>query len=160
MNNPCCAASPAAAPSGGLSTLHSPQQCEAPSLGSECCLFGITGDVPLPQRGKLLLALIPTGYNAGDNEDQTGSARLAGKHTQGLLSQQRFFTSHLKNYPWDSLPCQGLPNMLFCQNSPGLHWSRKNTLGLKIAPNLKRFPLMAEQCANIKVKKEPLLSTS
>lgn len=141
MNNPCHAASPAAAPSGGLSTLHSPQQRKAPSLSSESCLFGITGDMPLLQWGKLLLALIPTGHNTGDHEDQTGSARLADKHMWGLLSEQRFFTSRLKNYPQDSLPCQGLPNMLFCQNSPGLHWSRKNTLGLKIPPNLRDFPL-------------------
>lgn len=138
MNNPCCAASPAAAPSGGLSTLHSPQQCEAPSLGSERCLFGITGDVPLPQRGKLLLALIPTGYNAGDNEDQTGSARLAGKHTQGLLSQQRFFTSHLKNYPRDSLPCQTCFSAKTAQVYIG---AGRIPLAWRLLQTLRDFPL-------------------
>lgn len=128
-------------PRGGLSTLHNPQQRQAPSFGSERCLCGITGAVPLPQQGKLLLPLIPAGYNSGDNEDQTGSDRLAGKHMWGLLSRQRFSTSSLKNYPQEGLPCQGLPNTFFCQNNPGLQWSRKNTLGLKIPLNLRDFPM-------------------
>lgn len=90
----------------------------------------------MPEQGKLPLSLIPTGYNIRDNEDRTSSARLATKQIWGLLSQQRLSKLHLKNYPQDSLPCQDLPNMFFCQNNPGLQWSGKNILGLTIPTKL------------------------
>lgn len=118
----------------------SPNQRDAWSFGSELAqtatavCSGNIRDVLMPEQGKLPLSLIPTGYSIRDNEDRTGSARLASKQMWGLLSQQRFSKPCLKIYPRDSLSCQDLPNMFCCQitmeqeeylwpeNSPQTFW--------------------------------------
>lgn len=138
---PCCVSAQQPPLTASL-CFTSPNQRDAQSFGGELtqtasavCSRNIR-DVLMPEQGKLPLSLIPTGYNIRDNEDRTSSTRLATKQIWGLLSQQRFSKLHLKNYPQDSLPCQDLPNMFFCQNNPGLQWSGKNIPGLTIPTKL------------------------
>lgn len=109
-------------------TASTPQQRTLSVLGtSETCWC--------QQQGKLALSLIPAGQNIRDNEDRTGSPRLAGKQTCDSLAQHT-----LQIVPEISLrdlpPCQDLPNRFFCQSKPGLCWSMKNILGQPIPPQL------------------------